>query len=85
VAGGGRAPRFGSDLFYEATVLEGVTEEMEIAREETFGPVAPVSTILSEAKAIEAVNGSPYGLLRQSSRATCTAASSTPKRSEQAG
>lgn len=50
-------------MFYEATVLEGVTEEMEIAREETFGPVAPVSTIRSEAEAIEAVNGSPYGLL----------------------
>lgn len=63
VAGGGRAPRFGSDLFYEATILEGVTEEMEIAREETFGPVAPVSTIRSEDEAIEAVNGSPYGLL----------------------
>jgi acyl-CoA reductase-like NAD-dependent aldehyde dehydrogenase len=63
VAGGGRAPRFGSELFYEATILEGVTEEMEIAREETFGPVAPVSTIRSEAEAIEAVNGSPYGLL----------------------
>jgi len=63
VAGGGRAPRFGSDLFYEATVLEGVTEEMEIAREETFGPVVPISTIRSEDEAIESVNRSPYGLL----------------------
>jgi succinate-semialdehyde dehydrogenase/glutarate-semialdehyde dehydrogenase len=63
VAGGGRALRFGSDLFYEATVLEGVTEEMEIAREETFGPVVPISTIRSEDEAIESVNRSPYGLL----------------------
>jgi len=63
VAGGGRAPRFGSDLFYEATVLVGVTEEMEIAREETFGPVVPISTIRSEDEAIESVNRSPYGLL----------------------
>jgi acyl-CoA reductase-like NAD-dependent aldehyde dehydrogenase len=63
VAGGGRAARFGSDLFYEATVLEGVTEEMEIAREETFGPVVPISSIRSEDEAIESVNRSPYGLL----------------------
>jgi succinate-semialdehyde dehydrogenase/glutarate-semialdehyde dehydrogenase len=63
VAGGKRAPQHGSDLFFEATVLDGVTEEMEIAREETFGPVAPVSTIRSEDEAIALVNGSPYGLL----------------------
>jgi acyl-CoA reductase-like NAD-dependent aldehyde dehydrogenase len=63
VAGGKRAPQHGSDLFFEATVLDGVTEEMEIAREETFGPVVPVSTIESEDEAIALVNGSPYGLL----------------------
>jgi acyl-CoA reductase-like NAD-dependent aldehyde dehydrogenase len=63
VAGGQRAPWHGSDLFYEATVLDGVTDDMEIAREETFGPVVPVSTIRSEDEAIALVNGSPYGLL----------------------
>jgi succinate-semialdehyde dehydrogenase/glutarate-semialdehyde dehydrogenase len=63
VAGGKRAPQHGSDLFFEATVLDGVTDEMEIAREETFGPVVPVSTIRSEDEAIALVNGSPYGLL----------------------
>jgi acyl-CoA reductase-like NAD-dependent aldehyde dehydrogenase len=63
VTGGKRAPQHGSDLFFEATVLDGVTEEMEIAREETFGPVVPVSTIESEDEAIALVNGSPYGLL----------------------
>ncbi|MGZ4152779.1 MAG: aldehyde dehydrogenase family protein, partial [Actinomycetota bacterium] len=63
VAGGARAPRFGSDLFYEATVLQGVTAEMEISREETFGPVAPVATIRSVDDAVRAVNESPYGLL----------------------
>lgn len=62
MAGGDRAPRLGSDLFYEATVLDRVTDEMEIAREETFGPVAPVSTIRSMDEAIRAVNDSPYGL-----------------------
>ena len=63
VVGGKRAPQHGSDLFFEATVLDGVTGDMEIAREETFGPVVPVSSIRSEDEAIEAVNGSPYGLL----------------------
>ena len=63
LAGGSRAPSHGSDLFYEATVLDGITADMEIAREETFGPVAPVSTIGSMDDAIRAVNDSPYGLL----------------------
>jgi succinate-semialdehyde dehydrogenase/glutarate-semialdehyde dehydrogenase len=63
VTGGSREPDLGSPLFFEATVLDGVKEEMEIAREETFGPVAPVSTISSEEQALEIVDGSPYGLL----------------------
>ncbi|MEO8424062.1 MAG: aldehyde dehydrogenase family protein [Actinomycetota bacterium] len=63
LAGGSRAPTNGSELFFEATVLDGVTPDMEIAREETFGPVAPVSTIRSVDEAIRAVNDSPYGLL----------------------
>jgi succinate-semialdehyde dehydrogenase/glutarate-semialdehyde dehydrogenase len=63
VTGGARAPRYGSELFYEATVLDGVTPDMEIAVEETFGPVAPVVTIRSLDEAIDAVNASPYGLL----------------------
>ena len=63
VTGGRRAPEAGSELFYEATVLDGVTAEMEIAREETFGPVAPVITISSLDEAIAAVNNTEYGLL----------------------
>jgi len=63
LAGGSRAPSNGSELFFEATVLDGVTPDMQIAREETFGPVAPVSTIRSVDEAIRAVNDSPYGLL----------------------
>jgi acyl-CoA reductase-like NAD-dependent aldehyde dehydrogenase len=63
VVGGKRAPQHGSDLFFEATVLDGVTEEMEVAREETFGPVVPISTIEHEMEAVAIVNGSPYGLL----------------------
>lgn len=63
VVGGRRAPRHGSDLFFEPTVLDGVTEAMEIAREETFGPVVPITTIRSAEEAIDIVNASPYGLL----------------------
>jgi succinate-semialdehyde dehydrogenase/glutarate-semialdehyde dehydrogenase len=61
--GGKRAPQHGSDLFFEATVVDDVTDDMEIAREETFGPVVPVSAIESEDEAIAIVNSSPYGLL----------------------
>ncbi|HEX6130726.1 MAG TPA: aldehyde dehydrogenase family protein [Actinomycetota bacterium] len=63
VAGGARAPAHGSDLFFEPTVLDGVTDEMAVAREETFGPVVPVTAIRDEAEAIELVNRSEYGLL----------------------
>jgi succinate-semialdehyde dehydrogenase/glutarate-semialdehyde dehydrogenase len=61
VLGGRRLPEGG--LFHEATVLDGVTEEMEVAREETFGPVAPITAIGSDEEALAIANGSPYGLL----------------------
>jgi len=63
VAGGSLATSFPTPLFHQATVLDGVTEEMAIAGEETFGPVAPISAIASEEDAVAIVNGSPYGLL----------------------
>ena len=40
VAGGARADGFPTALYWQATVLDRVTEEMEVAREETFGPVS---------------------------------------------
>ncbi len=61
--GGGRAEGFPTRLYYGPTVLDGVTEEMEVAREETFGPVVPVTVIRDEAEALRTVNSSPYGLL----------------------
>ncbi len=63
VAGGARAAGFPTDLYYEATVLDGVSDEMEVAREETFGPVVPISTIRSEDEALAVIDSSPYGLL----------------------
>ena len=60
--GGRRAPGHPTELFAEPTVLEGVTSEMMIAREETFGPVVPVIEISSDSEALEMTNRSPFGL-----------------------
>ncbi len=43
-------------LFYQPTVLTGVTPDMPIFREETFGPVLPITVVDSEAEALELVN-----------------------------
>jgi acyl-CoA reductase-like NAD-dependent aldehyde dehydrogenase len=63
VVGGSRAEGFPTDLYWQATVLDGVADEMEVAREETFGPVIPISTIAREDEALQIVNSSQYGLL----------------------
>ena len=63
VVGGTRAAGFPTDLYWQATVLSEVTEEMDIAREETFGPVVPIVRIRSDEEALQIANSSPYGLL----------------------
>ncbi|HTZ05985.1 MAG TPA: aldehyde dehydrogenase family protein [Gaiellaceae bacterium] len=63
VAGGARARGFPTDLYWQATVLDGVPTDALVATEETFGPVAPVVAIGSLEEAIELTNASPYGLL----------------------
>jgi len=60
--GGNRASGYATRLFAEATVLDGVTAEMLIAQDETFGPVVPVMEISSDSEALEITNGSPFGL-----------------------
>ena len=62
-AGGRRAPELGSPLFFQPTVIDRVTEQMEIAREETFGPVVPITSIDGADEALDIVEESPYGLL----------------------
>ncbi|WP_077214280.1 NAD-dependent succinate-semialdehyde dehydrogenase [Bacillus dakarensis] len=49
-------------LFYSPTVLSGVTKEMRIYREETFGPVAPIITFDHDEEVIEMANDTHYGL-----------------------
>ncbi len=61
VTGGTPAAGLGS-RFYTPTVLAGVTGEMLCAREETFGPVAPVFRFETEAAAVEQANATEYGL-----------------------
>jgi len=63
VAGGVRADGFPTPLYWQATVLDRVTEEMEVAREETFGPLVPITAIASDDEALAIANASPYGLL----------------------
>jgi acyl-CoA reductase-like NAD-dependent aldehyde dehydrogenase len=63
VAGGARASGYPTSLYYEPTVLDSVRPEMEVAREETFGPIVPIKTIASEEEALATIDESPYGLL----------------------
>lgn len=60
VAGGKRVS--GNGYFFEPTVLVDVTSDMKIAREETFGPVAPLFVFKNEADAVRMANDSEYGL-----------------------
>ena len=50
------------DNFVTPTVLTGVTDEMSIATEETFGPVACVTRVESEDEAIQKANATRFGL-----------------------
>jgi acyl-CoA reductase-like NAD-dependent aldehyde dehydrogenase len=63
VVGGARASGFPTGLYWQATVLDRVTEEMDVAREETFGPVVPITAIASDDEALQIANASQYGLL----------------------
>ncbi|TWC23127.1 aldehyde dehydrogenase family protein [Pseudomonas sp. SJZ101] len=48
--------------FFQPTVLAGVTTQMKVAREETFGPLAAVFRFGSEAQAVEMANDTDSGL-----------------------
>jgi acyl-CoA reductase-like NAD-dependent aldehyde dehydrogenase len=60
-SGGDVRPEVGA-LFYEPTILTGVTADMEVAQEEIFGPVLAVLTFDTEQEAIEIANSTRYGL-----------------------
>jgi succinate-semialdehyde dehydrogenase/glutarate-semialdehyde dehydrogenase len=58
--GGSRSNLGGT--YYRPTVLGGVTSDMKVAREETFGPVAPLFRFEDEAEAIALANDTEFGL-----------------------
>ena len=60
VRGGSRPALEG--CFYAPTLITGVTEAMEIYREETFGPVLPVIRVADEDEAVRLANDHKYGL-----------------------
>ncbi len=61
IESGGKKHALGGQ-FYEPTVLSRITGEMQIMREETFGPVAAVMKFSSEEEVIAAANNTEYGL-----------------------
>jgi succinate-semialdehyde dehydrogenase / glutarate-semialdehyde dehydrogenase len=61
VALGGKRHALGG-FFFEPTILTDVTPKMLVAREETFGPVAPLFKFESEAEAIAMANDTEFGL-----------------------
>lgn len=55
--GGGR-----KKAFYAPAVLGGVTKDMPVFKEETFGPAIGITTFQNEEEAVELINSTPYGL-----------------------
>ncbi len=62
VVGGKRATGHPTNMFFEPTVVDNVTADTLLNREETFGPVVPLITVDSYDQAIELANGTGYGL-----------------------
>ncbi|MGE8106390.1 NAD-dependent succinate-semialdehyde dehydrogenase [Allorhizobium sp. NPDC080224] len=58
----GGEPSSAGDLFFEPTILTGVTTAMKVATEETFGPVAPLFKFETEEEVIELANSTEFGL-----------------------
>jgi len=61
VAHGGKRHSLGG-TFFQPTIVTGVTKDMLMAREETFGPVAPLFRFETEADAIRMANDTEFGL-----------------------
>jgi len=61
VASGGKRHALGG-TYFQPTILTNVTPEMKVAREETFGPVAPLFRFETEAQAVRMANDTEFGL-----------------------
>lgn len=58
----GGKPHAKGGLFFEPTILTGVTSDMIVAREETFGPVAPLFKFETEEEVVALANDTEFGL-----------------------
>ncbi len=52
----------GEGYFYQPTILTNIKPNMRIAKEETFGPVAPITVVENESEAIKLANDIEFGL-----------------------
>jgi aldehyde dehydrogenase len=52
----------GRGYFYQPTILTNIKQEMRIAKEETFGPVAPITIVENESEAVRLANNTEFGL-----------------------
>jgi acyl-CoA reductase-like NAD-dependent aldehyde dehydrogenase len=59
---GGSSERIGQALFLQPTLIAGCDHDMQVMREETFGPVLPVMSVSDDEQAIRLVNDTRYGL-----------------------
>ena len=62
LVGGKRLTTLGSGQFFEPTVVADASADMLCAREETFGPFAPVFKFATEQEAVDAANATEFGL-----------------------
>jgi acyl-CoA reductase-like NAD-dependent aldehyde dehydrogenase len=58
----GGKPINGAGYFYEPTIASNVSHEMEIVKEEVFGPAAPIIVVNDEEEAIKEANNTEFGL-----------------------
>jgi succinate-semialdehyde dehydrogenase / glutarate-semialdehyde dehydrogenase len=61
IAAGGKRHALGGS-FFEPTILTGVTPQMAVAKEETFGPLAPLFRFKTEEEVIKMANDTEFGL-----------------------
>lgn len=59
---GGKSLRLDGGFFYEPTVFSGATAQMDLMREETFGPLIGIQKVQGDEEAIALMNDTPYGL-----------------------
>ena len=62
LTGGKISDQFDRGYFYEPTVFDNITSEMDIVTEESFSPVIPIQKVRSMSEAVEMANSTKYGL-----------------------